>query len=452
MNEFPVSRKRVLLPVLSLLIFFIHFAAGYYMWKNHPYAYMHNDGGCYLDLAKTIYEKGVFGVPERIYYEAPRTELVPDAFRLPLLPLLTILFFPFTGSNVFAAVFLQAFLSLALSLIFYAMGKKIFPESSLFPFLLLILVNLHPLVQNFTLCYSSELLFMVTLSAFFYFIFLRESKKKYVLLAVAFAAGAYTRSAILPLAALFPFFLLLFPFGAEEKKANLFSWKRWTKPILFGCTAAVLLLPWCFRNYILFDKFTPSTALGGFNIYIGNSRANLNAYRNSSEFLKEQTVAWKKVLEIADNSPEEFVRKPFLLDAKYNEEAKKEYLQMSVKDRLELLAHKALHFVRPWPNNPKEGGYNIYLYLILAVGESIFFLFSIAGFFLMWKKGGISERNYNTAFLAVFLSGFFLHLIVQVHFRYRIPFMDLGFFVPFLYCFYIYRNRKNLPSGKEEKI
>lgn len=446
MKIFLIRREKTILIAFLFLIFLFHLLAGIYMWKNHPYRYMHNDGDCYLDLARTLYEKGTFGVPERIYYEAPRKELVPDAYRLPLLPLLTIALFPFTGVNVWACILLQALLTAALSLIFYGIGKKIFPDMSLFPFLLLLLVNFHPLVQNFTFCYSSELLFMTAIAAFFYLILLKESYLKYILLALAFAAGAYTRSAILPLIGFFPLLLLLFPFGEEEKKAKLFSRKRWAKPLLFGFTALFLLLPHCFRNYILFDKFTPGTALGGFNIYIGNSRANLKAYRNSGDFLKEQTVAWNKALEIADNAPPEFVKRPFLLDAQYNREALKELQKMSWGDRLELLGHKALHFVRPWPNNPKENGYNLFLYIALAVGETIFIIISLYGFYLMMKYGGEKEKNYFWTFLSIFLAGFLLHLIVQVHFRYRIPFMDLGFFLPFLYCFYLFFKRRLTPQ------
>lgn len=413
--------RRLILPSALLLLFLIHFAAGYRFARYKPDFYYHNDGAEYAELAESFAATGAMTIAKPRYYEAPRTEIIPEAYRSPLLSFLGGILIRAGLTPAFAYALLQAALATAAAGMIFLVAECVDPSriTAWFAFLL---YNLHPLIFEYSVQFCSETLFTLCILCFIRAFQMKESGGKYILLAIAGAAMTLTRPTglvFLPGGVLVLLLLAAFETYRKTKSAGpVFRFRTCRNALIYGICFFLLMLPFGIRNQVLFGKFTLSTFFGGYNFYVGNNRENLKAYFSASgpEFLRHQNKGWNDAIALVQALPEPYHGRPALQHRYMMRKGMEEIRAMGVWNYLGLSLAKAWQFFCPWP---MPGVHRPLLFWGLTLWELGLFGFGIAGLWLKRK-----EWMRIVPFAVVVAGGLAAHVLVHVYMRHRIPFLD----------------------------
>lgn len=415
--------KRFLLPGVLILLFLLHFAAGWRIAETKPSFFYHNDGAEYAEMAESFAKTGSMTIAKPRYYEPPRSEPMPEAFRPPLLSFLAGLLLRAGLVPAAAYALLQALLATLASRMMFAVAQRLEP-SRVTAWLALILYNIHPLIQEYSLQFCSETLFIFCILCFLRaFLEPEENRWKYPLLAAAGALMTLTRPtglAWLPGGTAVILLYSAYLTGRKEGVRAVFRLRTCRNAAVYGLCFFLLILPCGLRNQTLFGKFSLSPFFGGYNLLVGNNRDNLAAYRAGSgkAFQERQNRGWNAAIRVAQTMPREYSAKPAAQDAYLKAKAMEEIRIMGARDFLELFFAKALQFVCPWP---VRGIHPPLMFWGITLWE--LFLYAAGAVWIYRFRGRLDVL---LPFATVFAGGLFAHALVFVSMRYRIPFLDVA--------------------------
>lgn len=120
----------------------------------------------------------------------------------------------------------------------------------------------HPdLIEISAMLMTETLYLFLTILTIYFFVkvFLTQKWQWSSALAVALAAGILARP---PLVLFIPIISFLYV-----------TRKEWWQLMLFICLVMLCLLPWTWRNYQIYHQFIPTTLIGEYNIWVGNTLA-----------------------------------------------------------------------------------------------------------------------------------------------------------------------------------
>lgn len=415
--------KRFFLPGVLVLLFLLHFAAGWRIAETKPSFFYHNDGSEYAEMAESFAETGSMMIAKPRYYEPPRSEPMREAFRPPLLSFFAGLLLRAGLTPSVPYALLQALLSTLASWMMFAVARRVEP-SRVTAWIALILYNIHPLVLEYSLQFCSETLFILCVLCFLrVFLEPEENRWKYPLLAAAGALMTLTRPTGLAYLPGGMGVILLYSAYLMWRRAGfraVFRLRTCRNAAVYGLCFFLLILPCGLRNQALFGKFSLSPFFGGYNLLVGNNRDNLAAYRAGSgkAFQEHQNRGWNAAIRIAQTMPPEFSAKPAEQDAYLKAKALEEIRTMGTRDFLELFFAKALQFVCPWP---VRGLHSPLMFWGITLWELFLYAAGAAGIYRFRRRLDIL-----LPFATVFAGGLFAHALVFVSMRYRIPFLDVA--------------------------
>jgi hypothetical protein len=187
--------------------------------------------------------------------------------------------------------------------------------------------------------------------------------------------------------------------------------------------AALVVVPWTARNYIIFDQFIPVANSTGYNFFKGfNAQAN-----GSGNWVDEQKIALKTADAVMNDlkNAENF---EIAFDALLMDEAKKFMVKEPVQAFVVLPVKKLILFWSFDKYDPMS--FNVFYQIALWVT----FILSLFGLSSIWndrdrfkKQYAHSKYKYD-AVLAIFISQSVIICFYAVHLRYR---MNVD---PFLIC------------------
>ncbi|MDO8594566.1 MAG: glycosyltransferase family 39 protein [bacterium] len=157
---------------------------------------------------------------------------------------------------------LQALLHAATAFIIFLTARILFPErGDAIGLVAAALIGFHPdLIEISAMLMTETLyLFLVTLTVFLFF----KVYQKPSSLRLALLLGASTGLSLLirpPVLLFVPVFLCLFGIRKEYKGAAAFL-----------LTLVLFLSPWVMRNYVVYKQFIPTTLIGEYNVWVGNT-------------------------------------------------------------------------------------------------------------------------------------------------------------------------------------
>ncbi len=434
-NGFPgIARKW--LWIALCVIFLLHLGVNCFIALEHREFFLHDDGSEYMELALSFSRTGEMISEKNRYYESPRSYPMPEAYRSLLLPFLGGCFIKALGNPWIALAVCQAAVMTALSLVLFRIGERIGSEAV--GWLALLLINLHPLFAVYSMRFSSESLFTLSLAVFTLVFLGKESWGKYVLLGICGGLSVWVRPTTILLLPALVCGLLFLLYLRRKTVAGRERWISIARIGVFSLVFFLCVLPGGLRNLHHFGTFNLTSYLGGFNLYLGYNSDNLNAYKSHSgkEFLEHQNKAWERSIALVRNLPESCSGNPALQDRILKEKAFEEIRKMGIGNSLYLGFAKAWHFIRPWP---LYGAHGLFQFAVVALWECGLFLCAGFGIWLLRRK-----TEFLLIAALVIGTGWAAHAGVHVLMRHRAPFLD-----PFLVLFTAYALAWILEKGVE---
>lgn len=187
--------------------------------------------------------------------------ITPTLFRGPVYPLFLAGIYSIFGYNFMIARIIQAFLGIALCLVFFYLSGQ-YLDKTLSKQVLTALA-LHPVLIALSSSLLSEILFtfLLGLSAIFLtYAFGRKDKLAYFISGLLFGVTTLTRS----ITAYFAPFLLCAQLIFYKNKKLILS-----HITLFLCGQLLFILPWAIRNYAVSGQFCPVATGGGIAMWLG---------------------------------------------------------------------------------------------------------------------------------------------------------------------------------------
>lgn len=410
--------KRFLLPCVLALVFLIHLAAGFAIAARHTDFFLHHDGREYLELSESYAKYGALLSEHSRYYEVRRDFLMPEAYRIQLPPVVTGILIQMGFPPLAAAAVFCALAILLASWAVFDLARTMF-HSERTAWFALLLFSLHPLLIQYGVQFSSEILFCAFLLLTFRCLCLPESDRKYVLAAAMLTLAAYSRATAF---LFFPFLACWFMYNrirALRREGK--PWLRiapYRSVILFTLTALLLSAPVALRNWHNFGTPSVSGYLSGFVLYNGNNRHLMRAYSaDSRDFVHHMELSWNSLLELVKTLPPETAGNPRVQSDLLAERAKEELRAMSAGEKFRLFSGKLIHYLQP---NPKSPDHSPLLYWGLTLSISLLYLCGIAGILLVRRRDPLL-----VPFLLLALTGIISHVVFNINLRYRIPYIDL---------------------------
>jgi 4-amino-4-deoxy-L-arabinose transferase-like glycosyltransferase len=157
---------------------------------------------------------------------------------------------------------IQAVLHAITALFVFLIAKRLFSErGEVIGLLAAVLVGFHPdLIEASAMLLTETLyLFLTTLAVWIFVLVLdfSQSRKLALVLGAVVALGILSRPPLFLFVPIILFFYLI----------N----KRLMPALLFCMALVAVLTPWTARNYIIFHQFIPTTLIGSYNIWAGNT-------------------------------------------------------------------------------------------------------------------------------------------------------------------------------------
>lgn len=307
------------------------------------------------------------------------------------------------GHHYEAVWVIQALLHTFSALLLFFIAKKLFGEKGTWVGMIaaLFFAFSPDLIENSAMLMTETLYLFLTILTVWCFLFTFEKIQwgRSLLLGVVTGIAFLTRP---PLLLFIPFFLFFF-------------WKRkaWLEGGIFLLGFIVVLAPWVVRNYILFRAVVPTTFIGEYNLWIGNT-LNSDGGQISEGF----------------NPITTYVSEQGLLGL--SQKAKNEFFAFFVAHPLRFIELTAVRTVR-FLSLIRPMGF--WFYATGAVKMSIVFssliwigaLFTagFAGLLAMWKEK--EEKIKYFVLLAATAPVFLLVTVVQSRYRFQIyPFLAVG--------------------------
>ena len=193
----------------------------------------------------------------------------PRAARPPVYPLVLAAFYAVGLDDPRAVYLLQALAGAATCVLVVLLGRRLFGERV--GVVAGWIMVFYPFFIYFTGLLLTETLFILGLVAFVYLVEWcggadggARFNSFYLAAAAGVLAGVVTllRSSFL----VFPIFVLPFWLASARYKGRAFA--QWAAMLVF---AALTLVPWVWRNHLLFDRFIPTTLQVGESLYEANS-------------------------------------------------------------------------------------------------------------------------------------------------------------------------------------
>ncbi len=317
------------------------------------------------------------------------------------------------GHHYEAVWIIQALLHALTAWFLYKSAIVLWPDKKNIGLIATGVIGFHPDLIEISAMLMTETAYLFFVAVILYlFIVLMRQRSFFIasLLGLSLGMGIVLRP---PLVLFIPIILLY-----------CFTKKYWSELLIVVGCIFVLLAPWTIRNYILYERFIPTTLIGDYNIWIGN-RANANGGQIASGFNPVTTyVTEHGVRDLSSASRSAFLS--FVL------QTPGEFAKLTM---LRVVRYGSL--IRPMGFWFYQTGIPQLIFVVLS-GFSIafLFLFGVAGLFL-----NIKNNNATLWYIAALaLSAPLPLLITVVESRYR--FQIYPFFALFgAYAFVLMKER-----------
>ncbi len=186
----------------------------------------------------------------------------PTAFRAPLLSFLIAGTYWLFGKNyIFARLIVVGF-SIALVLSIYVFGRQVVNHRIGLWSAFIAAVWIHFILYGSNLFTEIPYTFFAITSVIFVIHYLKNSKIIYfVLTAFSLALAILTR----PVGLFLLFIIILYLFIHLKGRRNV------VRTIVLGVLTVILISPWIYRNYLVFQRIIPVTTAGGTVLWISNN-------------------------------------------------------------------------------------------------------------------------------------------------------------------------------------
>ena len=387
-----------------------------------PHEFYGNDGLEYRDISEQLYKGNGFSVSIYRWYEASRpgedrtASLHTDFSRPPLFPLLGALLYCFPFDWESSAKITCLLLSAACSVAVFLLGKEIFGKTT--GVLAAMVYTFYPYAIYYSICWSSENLFILLLVLGMLFLF-QALRKGYSPLHAALSGLCsgllvLTRPqgfVFLPLLLAAAFVFLLF----RKTARNRF----FITACSFAIAALLALLPWMIRNYRVAGIPSPLTFYGPYSFCQASSEIVYLTYKylDTPEYTGKTDAEWdrfhdEKITFLAEHQIFS------LLEANpYWTRWAWDYIYKNPQKMAYIIFFRILHWFRACPN------------LIIIPDSIILLLRSYFTVFVILMLSGIwfARKNYYALALMVPpLCGLAMAVPFLMVLRYRYP-----FFAPF---------------------
>ncbi len=415
---------------------------GFQKYSGEFYA---NDGVEYRDIAEQLYKGNGFSISYCRWYEAsppgmdPSHLLHTDLSRPPLFPLLGCLLFYLPFDWTLSAKIACLLLSAACSAAVFLLGKELFGKTT--GFLAALIYTFYPYSVYYTVCWSSENLFLLFLVLGL--LFLLPALRGDFSLKHVFASGlcwgllVLTRPQgfifipILAAAAVIAFFL------RRDDRRRIFRIS-----ICCGFAMLLVLAPWMIRNYRVGGVPTPLTFFGPYSFCLASSEIGYASYKylDSPEYAPKTDAEWERF----HREKKRILAERGLFSLTGANPCWKqwawEYIRENPGKMVYMAFFRILHWFRACPN------------LIILPDSVIFLLRSYFTVFLFLLLSGLwfARRNLRSLCLLVPpLCGLAMAVPFLMVLRFRYP-----FFAPFasvLAAYGFYRLVQLFPEKKSAK-
>ncbi|MBN2029359.1 tetratricopeptide repeat protein [bacterium] len=341
----------------------------------------------------------------------------------PFYPFFLAFLYAIFGHHHLAVVLIQAILDSISCLIIYFTASVLFNKKvALISAFIYACYGLAIFYTGLLLAPTLIIFMILTFTALFIHAEKSGQTYQYILSGISFGLVALTRPNIILFLFVLPFWFLL-----KDKKRQQNRRKQFQRLFLFFIGISIPLIPIAVRNYFIENRFSPFSAHGGINFYLGN---NPNA---TGIFMSPEGISY---------SPVEQIKSSVLLAEKETGQ------ELSIHQASRYWLEKGLCYIRDNPYNalklyvrkfalfwrkeeiPLNTNYSLCQTLIPILRFPFFSFGLIAPFALL---GIILSLNKKHIFIPLFILSYMTSVIIFfVSARYRIP------IVPFLIMSAIY--------------
>jgi 4-amino-4-deoxy-L-arabinose transferase-like glycosyltransferase len=395
---------KTIISVLIGLIFVVSFSYAMYH-QIHPVV----DAKAYDRIALNIIEGNGFREEAGVSFEFDRSiQRAGPAYEFFLAGIYSIF-----GFHNWIVWFFQAILLAISSFLIYCIAKRIFPnKGAIIGIIAAILFGLHPdLIEISAMIMTETLYLFFTVLVMYLFVRVYEEPD---LLFFASLLGTFTAIGILSRPPILLFIPIIFIF--------YFIKKKYIPLVVFLVTCFLLLVPWTVRNYQIYNQFIPTTLIGEYNIWVGNTLKADGGQLGGGYNPFNEHVESEGFMTIRVAARDAF--KTFLIE---------EPLQF-----IKLTAIRTVRFfslIRPMGFWFYQTGISQMIFVASsAIAIAILFISGFSGMFALLKK----KKTIHKYLAALALSAPILLLITVVQSRYRFqiyPFLALfgGYFFYMLF-------------------
>jgi 4-amino-4-deoxy-L-arabinose transferase-like glycosyltransferase len=263
-------------------------------------------------------------------------------------------------------------------------------------------IALWPTLILYTTILASELPYMAVLMAAFY---LLTNKNTHIITlgissGILFAIAYYIRPLAIIVFAIGAFYLCVY---TNNKRVSIL------RSGLSLLVLALLVSPWAYRNYQLYDAFIPMSTNGGSTLWMGNQPGTNGGYASTpkalahlDEHLRNQTLK-KEALDYIQQEPVAFLTRTL---TKFIQFHLRETIGVSWNEKgiIQVLGEKAL----------------LPLKVITQSYWSAFLLLALFGIMIMIKQKGFWRTAFHP-FILMWASTAGIHAIIVSQDRYHIP-------------------------------
>ncbi len=314
-----MNSKKFLLFLLIIAFFIRAFFGIFLTIKNiNP----QRDAAGYDAIAVNIFKHGEFAFEQG----------TPTMRRAPLYPLFLSGIYAVFGHSYLSVRLIQSFLETLTCFLIFLIGKKIFNEYT--GFIALILSVIYPFFIYYTgmLLVETLLIFLIAIIIYLMVISIDyKTKRKMVLIGIAFAAAGLCKPTFYPMIFLFSIFLFI---HAENKI-------KVTKYLLLMFVPFIItVVPWGIRNKIVFEKFEITHEGGMQNLF----DSLLTANKGSTGLATEEVYKDERHIKGLGKKPEERGNYYF-----------NQFKKLLIKNPLAFIKNAGFKFFRLWRVYPMLG-------------------------------------------------------------------------------------------------
>ncbi|MFC1624677.1 ArnT family glycosyltransferase [Candidatus Omnitrophota bacterium] len=238
----------------------------------------------------------------------------PHSFYPPFYPFFLSMIYMIFGHSYKIAGIMQSIIGAFSCVLMYLIGKKIYSRASGI-IVAFIAIVYYPFIKSAGMLLTEIFFTFLLLTIVFYLLKIQEEKAShnYIILGLLLGVAMLTKSVML----FFPIFIIS-AFIYLKGKYSLNTVLK--KYLLVLLALSFPLMPWVVRNYIVYHKFVPTSAGGGFGLYSSYCPANgifgLNAapddpvviegFKISSPTLRSKFFI-KKTLDFIINNPKRVI-------------------------------------------------------------------------------------------------------------------------------------------------